>query len=85
MFAKASSLLLVNAMSKEVLLVFTLLVGASFTSSCASMVTKPIGLATKAVITPVKAVAEVTMNVVGKPIRKTAQILKPVTPVIRVR
>jgi hypothetical protein len=72
-------------MSKEVLLVFMLLAGVSLTSSCASMVTKPIGLATKAVITPVKAVAEVTMNVVGKPIRKTAQILKPVTPVIRVR
>lgn len=72
-------------MSKEVLLVFMLLVGASLTSSCASMVTKPIGLATKAVITPVKTVAGVTMNVVGKPILKTAQILKPVTPVIRVR
>ena len=49
------------------------------------MVTKPIGLATKAVTTPVKAVGGVTMDVVGKPIRKTAQILKPVTPVIRVR
>ena len=72
-------------MSKEVLLVFMLLAGASLTSSCASMVTKPIGLVTKAVITPVKAVAGVTMDVVGKPIRKTAQILKPVTPVIRVR
>ena len=72
-------------MSKEVLLVFMLLVGASLTSSCASIVTKPIGLATKAVITPVKAVVGVTMDVVGKPIRKTAQILKPVTPVIRVR
>ena len=66
-------------------MVFMLLVGASLTSSCASMVTKPIGLATKVVITPVRAVAGVTMNVVGKPIRKTAQILKPVTPVIRVR
>ena len=72
-------------MSKEVLLVFMLLVGASLTSSCASIVTKPIGLATKAVTTPVKAVVGVTMDVVGKPIRKTAQILKPVTPVIRVR
>jgi hypothetical protein len=72
-------------MSKEVLLVLTLLVGASLTSSCASMATKPICLATKAVTTPVKAVAGVTMNVVGKPIRKTLQILKPVTPVIRVR
>ena len=72
-------------MSKEVLLVFMLLAGASLTSSCASMATKPICLATKAVTTPVKAVAGVTMNVVGKPIRKTLQILKPVTPVIRVR
>jgi len=49
------------------------------------MITKPIGFAAKAVVTPVKAVANTTMDIVGKPIRKTAQLARPVTPVIRVR
>ena len=54
-------------------------------SGCGSMITKPIGFAAKAVVTPVKVVADTTMDVVGKPIRKTAQLARPVTPVIRVR
>ena len=49
------------------------------------LITKPISLATKAVVTPVKAVAGVTADVVGRPIRKTAQFVKPVTPVIQIR
>jgi predicted small lipoprotein YifL len=52
---------------------------------CGRMITKPFGFAAKAVVTPVKAVADTTMHVVGKPIRKTVQLARPVTPVIRVR
>ena len=54
-------------------------------SGCGRMITKPIWFAAKAVVTPVKAVANTTMDIVGKPIRKTAQLARPVTPVIRVR
>lgn len=72
-------------MSKAVLALICALFIGIMTSGCGSLITKPIGIATKVVVTPVKAVAGATVDVVGKPLRKTAQLVKPVTPVIRVR
>ena len=72
-------------MSKAVLELTSALLIGSMSSGCGSLLTKPIDLASRAVITPVKAVAGVTVDVVGEPLRKTAQFVKPVTPVIRVR
>ena len=72
-------------MSKAVLaLTFATLIGI-MTTGCGSLITKPIGLATKGVVAPVRAVAGAAVDVVGKPLRKTAQLVKPVTPIIRIR
>lgn len=72
-------------MSKAVLTLTSAVFICIMTSGCGNLLTKPIGVATKAVITPVKAITGVTVDVVGKPLRKTAQLVKPVTPVIRIR
>ncbi len=55
------------------------------TSGCGSVITKPIGLAAKAVVTPVKAVAGTAVDVVSKPVGKATRLVKPVTPVVRIR
>ena len=85
MFAKPSWLLLVEYMSKAVLALSSTLLIGTMTSGCGSILSKPINFATNAVITPVKAIAGTTVDIVGKPLRKTAHLAKPVTPVIRVR
>jgi uncharacterized protein YceK len=72
-------------MSKYVLAPVLMVVCVLLSSGCGSIITKPLSLATKAVVTPVKAVAGVATDVVAKPLRKTAQVMRPVTPVIRVR
>ena len=72
-------------MSKDVLVSLLLIASTVCLCGCGSLITKPIGLATKAVTTPVKAVVGTTTDVLSKPIRKTSQLVRPVTPVIRVR
>ena len=72
-------------MIKAVLTLSSAILISILTSGCGGLITKPIGLATKAVLSPVKVVAGATVDVVGKPLRKTAQLVKPVTPIIRVR
>jgi len=49
------------------------------------MVTKPIGLATKAVVTPVKVVSGAAVDIVGKPVGKAVRVVKPITPGVRIR
>ena len=72
-------------MSKAVLTLTPAVFIGIMTSGCGSLITKPIGLATKGVVAPVKAITGAAVDVVGKPLRKTAQLVKPVTPVIRIR
>jgi len=72
-------------MSKYVLAPVLMLVFFLLSSGCGSIITTPLSLATKAVVTPVKAVAGVATDVVAKPLRKTGQVMRPVIPVIRVR
>ena len=72
-------------MSKYDLAPVLMVVCVLLSSGCVSIITKPLSLATKAVVTPVKAVAGVATDVVTKPLRKTAQVMRPATPVIRVR
>jgi len=52
---------------------------------CGSMITKPLNLATQAVVTPVKAVTGVATDLVSQPLKQAAKVVRPVTPVIRVR
>jgi len=72
-------------MSKNVLVSLFLILSITCLCGCGSLITKPIGLATKAVTVPVKAVVGTTTDVLSKPIRKTRQFIRPVTPVIQVR
>jgi len=72
-------------MFKAVLINCLLLSFAHFSSGCGSIVTKPINLATKAVVTPVKAVAGAAVDVEGKPVGKAARLIKPITPVVKIR
>jgi len=72
-------------MSKNVLVFLILILSTTCLCGCGSLITKPIGLATKAVTVPVKAVVGTTTDVLSKPIRKTRQFIRPVTPVIQVR
>jgi hypothetical protein len=67
-------------MSKNVLISLTLCL-----SECRSLIGKPVGLATKAVTIPVKAVVGKGTDLLSRPIRKTSQFIQPVTPVIQVR
>lgn len=68
-------------------IVFTksLLSFALFLSGCGSIITKPIGLATKAVVTPVKVVSGAAVDLVGKPVGKAVRVVKPLTPGVRIR
>ena len=50
-----------------------------------SIITKPVSLATKVVVTPVKAVAGAAVDVVAKPVEKAARLVKPITPVVKIR
>ncbi len=77
--------MLVRCMIKAVLTETLLILCVLCLCGCGSMITKPINLATKAVVTPIKAVAGVTADVVGKPLGKAARLVRPVTPVIQVR
>ena len=72
-------------MFKAVLINCLLLPFAYFSSGCGSIFTKPINLATKAVVTPVKVVAGVAVDVVSKPVGKAAGLIKPITPVGKIR
>jgi len=72
-------------MSKVVLISLLLILSTVCLWGCGNLITKPIGLATKAVTIPVKAVVGMTIDVLSKPIRKTSQLVRPVTPVIQVR
>jgi hypothetical protein len=54
-------------------------------SGCGSIITKPVSLATKAVVTPVKAVTGPAVDVVGKPVGKAVRLIKPITPVVKIR
>jgi hypothetical protein len=72
-------------MIKALLINCLLLVFAHFLSGCGSIITKPINLATKAVVTPVKAVAGAAVGVVVKPVGKATRLVKPITPVVKIR
>ena len=72
-------------MFKAVLINCLLLSFAYFSSGCGSLVTKPINLATKAVVTPVKVVAGVAVDVVSKPVGKAARLVNPINPVVKIR
>jgi len=72
-------------MSKDVLVSLLMILYTVCLCGCGSLITKPIGLATKPVTTPVKEVVGTTTDVLFKPICKTSQLVRPVTPVIRVR
>lgn len=84
MFANIFAYILVKQVCK---ILFRVILYASLILSFAgcAIISKPIGMATKAVLVPVQAVAGVTAELVAKPIRKTAQIAKPITPVVRIR
>ena len=68
-------------------IVFTksLLYFALLLSGCGSMITKPIGLATKAVVTPVKVVSGAAVDIVDKPVGRAVRVVKPITPGVRIR
>ena len=74
-------------MQQVIKIVFTksLLSFVLFLSGCGSMITKPIGLATKAVVTPVKVVSRAAVDVVGKRLGAAVRVVKPLTPGVRIR
>ncbi len=72
-------------MSKDLLIKYFLTAVLVCLSGCLSTISKPIGLAAKAVVVPVKAVVGVAADVVEKPMRKTSELVRPITPVIQVR
>ena len=49
-------------------------------SSCASMVTKPVKLATDLTFKPTKIVTDATIDIVEKPAKKAVQWVKPKNP-----
>ena len=49
-------------------------------SSCASMVTKPVKLATELTLKPIKIVTDATIDIVEKPAKKAIQWVKPTIP-----
>ena len=49
-------------------------------SSCASMVTKPVKLATDLTLKPIKIVTDATIDMVEKPAKKAVQWVKPKNP-----
>ena len=49
-------------------------------SSCASMVTKPVKLATDLTFKPIKIVTDATIDIVEKPAKKAVQWVKPKNP-----
>ena len=49
-------------------------------SSCASMVTKPVKLATDLTFKPIKIVTDATIDIVEKPAKKAIQWVKPTIP-----
>ena len=49
-------------------------------SSCASMVTKPVKLATGLTFKPIKIVTDATIDIVEKPAKKAVQWVKPKNP-----
>jgi hypothetical protein len=49
-------------------------------SSCASMVTKPVKLATELTLKPIKIVTDATIDIVEKPAKKAVQWVKPKNP-----
>jgi len=72
-------------MSKFLLFQGCLTISLFFMLGCGSMITKPLNLATQAVVTPVKAVTGVATDLVSQPLKQAAKVVRPVTPVIRVR
>ena len=49
-------------------------------TSCASMVTKPVKLATGLTLKPLKIVTNATIDIVEKPAKKAVQWVKPTIP-----
>jgi len=49
-------------------------------TSCASMVTKPVKLATDLTFKPIKIVTDATIDIVEKPAKKAVQWVKPTIP-----
>ena len=49
-------------------------------SSCASMVTKPVQLATDLTFKPIKLVTDATIDIVENPAKKAIQWVKPTIP-----
>ena len=71
-------------MSKDVLVIIKLIFSAICLSGC-GLITKPVGLAKKAVFTPIKAVAGATVDMVSKPVSKATRHVKPIAPVVQIR